>query len=258
MLPIIFKPSKEYELIRLGSNNEGGYLVEKNSILNSTSLISFGLAYDWSFEKDYYNLKKCPIYCYDHTINYSIIKKYSRQWLGRLIKRLFNPKYFLKIISKNTVKNILLYRDYKNFFIGNVSHTKSRIGTGSSDLKLKDALNATKSIPTFLKVDIEGSEYRILEEIITYQKNFTGLAIEFHNVDLNLDKITNFIKNFSLTLVHIHAENQASVAGNNIPLQIEFTFAKNPKIVNSRPKIPHELDQPSNPNLKDIELFFQN
>ena len=39
MLPIIFKPSKEYELIRLGRNSEGGYLVEKNSILNSTSLI---------------------------------------------------------------------------------------------------------------------------------------------------------------------------------------------------------------------------
>ena len=146
----------------------------------------------------------------------------------------------------------------KNFFIGNVSHTKSRIGTGSSDLKLKDALNATKDIPTFLKVDIEGSEYRILEEIITYQKNLTGLAIEFHNVDLSLDKITNFIKNFSLTLVHIHPENQASVTDNNIPIQIELSFAKDPKIVNSKPKIPHELDQPSNPDLKDIELFFQN
>ena len=32
MLPKNFKPKKNYDLIRLGKNNDGGYLVEKNSI----------------------------------------------------------------------------------------------------------------------------------------------------------------------------------------------------------------------------------
>ena len=36
MLPIIFKPKYEYNLIRLGKNNDGGYLVEKESIEIST------------------------------------------------------------------------------------------------------------------------------------------------------------------------------------------------------------------------------
>ena len=35
MLPKNFKPKKNYDLIRLGKNNDGGYLVEKNSIKNT-------------------------------------------------------------------------------------------------------------------------------------------------------------------------------------------------------------------------------
>ena len=75
MLPKYFKPEKEYDLTRLGQDNDGGYLVEKKSIENSKSLITLGLGYDWSFEKDYYNFTKNPIFCYDHTVNYSSVKK---------------------------------------------------------------------------------------------------------------------------------------------------------------------------------------
>ena len=35
MLPIEFKPQKQYELIRLGQNNDGGYLVDKKSLNDS-------------------------------------------------------------------------------------------------------------------------------------------------------------------------------------------------------------------------------
>ena len=35
MLPKEFKPTYQYDLIRLGKDNDGGYLVEKNSLLNS-------------------------------------------------------------------------------------------------------------------------------------------------------------------------------------------------------------------------------
>ena len=39
MLPKIFKPNNEYDLIRVGSNNDGGYLVEKNSLFETKYLI---------------------------------------------------------------------------------------------------------------------------------------------------------------------------------------------------------------------------
>ena len=49
MLPIEFKPQNEYELIRLGQDNDGGYLVDKKSIDDSKSLITLGLGFDWTF-----------------------------------------------------------------------------------------------------------------------------------------------------------------------------------------------------------------
>ena len=94
-------------------------------------------------------------------------------------------------------------------------------------------------MPAFIKIDIEGSEYRILEEILHYQKNFTGIVIEFHDVDLHLRKIVNFVENLQLTLVHIHPQNPAFVTDSNIPTQIELSFAKNPKIISPEAKIPH-------------------
>ena len=46
MFPKEFKPIYQYDLVRLGQDNDGGYLVEKNSLLNSKGLISFGLNLD--------------------------------------------------------------------------------------------------------------------------------------------------------------------------------------------------------------------
>ena len=86
MLPKIFKPNNEYELIRIGSNNDGGYLVEKNSLLETKCLISFGLGLNWSFEKHFHSLNDYPIDCYDHTIKYSLLKKISRKNIIHLFR----------------------------------------------------------------------------------------------------------------------------------------------------------------------------
>ena len=47
-----------------------------------------------------------------------------------------------------------------------------------------------------LKIDIEGGEYRVLHDIIKYKNKIKNLIIEFHEVDLNLQKIVDFIKQF--------------------------------------------------------------
>jgi hypothetical protein len=57
MLPKEFKPDGFYDLVRLGKNNDGGYLVCKNSIEVSDCLISFGINDDFSFEENFKNKK---------------------------------------------------------------------------------------------------------------------------------------------------------------------------------------------------------
>jgi len=38
-------------------------------------------------------------------------------------------------------------------------------------------------------MDIEGGEYRILDNLIKHQDKICGIVIEFHDIDLHLEKI---------------------------------------------------------------------
>ena len=38
-----------------------------------------------------------------------------------------------------------------------------------------------------------------------------GLVIEFHDIDLHIEKIKNFINSFNLTLTHVHPNNYGAV-----------------------------------------------
>ena len=96
----------------------------------------------------------------------------------------------------------------------------------------------------FLKIDIEGSEYEILQDIISSSSYINALVIEFHDVHLNLNKITNFIENIDLKLIHVHPNNNSNCV-NNIPIVLEFSFERNPIIVGDNVSFPHYLDQPS-------------
>jgi hypothetical protein len=256
MLPKIFKPKNEYDLIRLGQDNDGGYLIEKNSLSDAKSLISFGLSYDWSFEKKFFSIKGCPIHCYDPTIKYSSIKKFSRRSIANLfkIKNLLN-----KNLLKHNIDNIFLYNDYKKFFSNKVVHYESSIGIGRNKVNFSELINRIKLYPIFLKIDIEGSEYRILDDILKYQDKIAGLVIEFHNVDLHKDIISDFIKKFDLSLCHIHGQNPSGtdyLDKNNDPIQVEMTFSNTKNILSTNPKIPHLLDQPADFRFQDVKLYF--
>tara|TARA_Y100001954_G_scaffold212397_1_gene240123 strand:+ start:203 stop:571 length:369 start_codon:yes stop_codon:yes gene_type:complete len=108
----------------------------------------------------------------------------------------------------------------------------------------------------FLKMDIEGSEYRCLEAIIQNQEKICGLAIEFHDVDLHLDKINYFIKKFNLTLIHVHANNSSPVTSFGIPLVLELTFSRNCVSSPIETSLPHKLDAPNDPRKPEILLSF--
>tara|TARA_B110001454_G_C12575405_1_gene373748 strand:+ start:84 stop:830 length:747 start_codon:yes stop_codon:yes gene_type:complete len=234
MLNKIFKPKHLYELIRVGKNGDGGYLIEKKSLDDSKSLISFGISVDWSFEKDFYTMNSVPIHAYDHTIT----KRFFYMLIAKESLKIFIGQF------QAGIQSILLYNDYLKFFTNEKKHFLEKIGTEKTSTSLDDVLSRKRDGASFfLKIDIEGSEYRILDDLIKIQNLLSGVAIEFHDVDLHEERIIKFIEQFSLTLVHIHPNNFSDLDKNNNPISLEITFAKSPAIIDNNPKIPHHLDQ---------------
>jgi hypothetical protein len=249
MLPNLLKPKHTFDLIRLGQNNDGGYLIERKCVQKSKNLVSFGLGNDWSFEKDFKKFNpETTITCYDHTVNKDYWSVYLWHNLGRLI--------FLKISFKKFLNQIKKYLDYKKFFSEkNINHFERALGVGDLNnvINIIDATNNLDNV--LLKIDVEGAEYRALDDIIKIQDRLAGLVIEFHNIDIHMVKILDFLKKFNLDIVHIHANN-ADFVYNKMPAMIEVTFSKNPKKIKDSPSIPHELDQICEPTRRDIELIF--
>lgn len=243
------KPAAAFSLLRLGRNHDGGYLVVEASIQQADVLISMGISTDWSFEKDFFKLNPVPIQAYDHTVT-------PRFW-RRYITKAFE-KACLKGHVKRFINSVKLYRDYKRFFTNNIKHVKKMIGVKSQGgLSMKDIMQGIDSSKTiFFKIDIEGSEYRILNELLEYSSRICGLAIEFHDVDLHRERIEAFIKSFPLTMVHVHPNNFGGVDANGDPLVIEVSFANTPTRTGAVWKQPHPLDQPCDPNAKDLNLIF--
>ena len=98
-IPSVLKPKKEYKLIRVGNNFDGGYLVGSASLQHAEILISFGICDDWTFEKDF-RLKnnKCEIFCYDDKL---ILKFLLKKFIKSIffLRNLSFIKYAYKIID---------------------------------------------------------------------------------------------------------------------------------------------------------------
>ena len=260
MLPKNFLPIyiNNSSLVRIGSVNDGGYILPKILINQCNFLISLGIGDNWDFEKNFSKVTKCKIEAYDYSIDKSFWVKKIRQNFINLVK--------LKYFKLNKINKVFQFIDFHIFFKMN-SNNKfylKKIGNKKGNITLKKIINNVNSKKIFLKCDIEGSEYSILKDFTKYQNKINGFAIEFHHVSKNLKKISNFIKNIRkyYSLVHIHANNFSSVSKKNIPNTLELTFLHNKFVRNkarkNNKKYPiKNLDRPNFKRAKDINLYFK-
>lgn len=238
---LFFKPKHNYFLERIGKKNDGGYLINSDAIFKSNYLLSFGIFDDWSFEKNFirYN-KNAKVICYDDVISFNFI-------FTRSIKKIILD--LCKFKFTNIFNNLYTILDY--IFISNkIKFYKKKISRGD----IEKIINNLDKV--FLKVDIEGNEYEILDDILKIQNKITALIIEFHDVDKNRIFIENFIEKFKLKLTHIHPNNYGKLDKNYDPIIIELSFEKYPKILEGDVKLPNILDQKNNPKKNDIFIKF--
>jgi len=245
-IPNFFSIKQATDLVRIGGDYDGGYLVSKSDIQKTDTLIGLGINDDWSFEEDFLSENKVSIYAYDASVS----KNFFLKQLIKSAVRVDNLKIFVHWL------NVLL--GYKKFFSQpNVNHIQKFVGLNSNSNQhctFMDVLTQVDSNDIFLKIDIEGSEYRFLHDIVANEERITGVVIELHDVDIHLNEIEKFINQFSLNLVHVHANNFAPIrADDDLPLVLELTFSKY-STNTAEYKLPHNLDMPNDKNRSEYEI----
>jgi len=213
-------------MLRVGDIGDCGYVIAKKS-LRATNLISLGLGTNWSFDKQWLELNPVSvIHGYDGTIF---------------------PEEFPEELKK----------EYKSFFKGQVVHFTENVSASNIDQILKRV-----SGDTFLKMDIEGSEYDLISSI-SKANHLIGLAIEFHALDLEncKNKFKSAIELLSADykIVHVHANNFGGICEDSLPHTLVISFLRKDLCKTEKKRYDcylEGLDSPNALNSEEYKLYF--
>ena len=243
-------------LARVGNANDGGYVVPLDALAAANALLSFGLSHDWTFERDFKRHNPAAtIHCYDHTVSLRTAVEYS---IGQLLR-------FILQFRASAFRKIFTWIDYLLFFRDDKIHFKQRIWRDRQEnsVTIDDVFaRLPAACPVFIKMDIEGSEYRVLDDLLQHSQNIVAMAIEFHDVDILSGPFNPLIEKIKrdFYIVHLHGNNMGGIAF-HFPIAPEITFL-NKRFLSSAPSpsrlrypIPG-LDRPNHPRFPEFTFEF--
>jgi hypothetical protein len=252
-----YRPAACDDLARVGSPNDGGYVVPLRAVMAADALLSFGLSHDWTFERDFKARNpKAVIHCYDHTVTMLSAVNYS---VGQLLR------FFLRFKMRH-LKKAVASLGYPLFFRGDRIHFRQRIWRDHEDnaATIDDAFGRLPAAcQVFAKMDIEGSEYGVLDDLIRHAANIVALAIEFHDVDIVPERFSDLVAELKrdFHIVHIHGNNLGGVAPFHFPSAPEITFLNKRFFASAPQPSPLSypvagLDAPNYPGFPDFKFEF--
>lgn len=242
-------PVAAHHLVRLGEEFDGGYVVDRRSVESADILISLGVGESWAFEADCLDIRAMPLEAYDGNVG---LLRYA----ARLVRTLVSPLQ----LHTACYRASLLSR-YVRFFTRDRRHHRLLVGRDipPGEVTLASILSTHAvgtSNRTFLKIDIEGSEYHLLETLIDFAPHITGLVIEFHDVATHLPEIIDFAAKFELNVAHVHCNNFEGTDASGCPQVVEMSFTQSPPRDSDPPDLPGPLDRPNNPASEDYRIKF--
>jgi hypothetical protein len=257
----ILIPKVTKRLLRVGRNQDGGYIVDKNILRNIKSLVSFGMSYEFSFELDLLKINKnVKIKIFDHTVTHLFYLKNIFKIFRRFLTFRINYKNLLFVILDyfNFLKFIYDFR--VTFYCLKI--VKENIHKNEiTPLKIfRNVLNSSSNI--LLKIDIEGDEYKVLKQVLFFHRNIDLMIIEFHNINKNKLIFFKSIKELNKYYynIHLHGNNHCFLKNCGFPDTAEITLINKKKYFfnhkeNKNFPIKH-LDYPNNPHKKDVVINF--
>ncbi|MGA7325324.1 MAG: hypothetical protein WBX25_12750 [Rhodomicrobium sp.] len=252
------------DLVRIGSRFDGGYVHSLRTVKDSKVLLSFGIDANWDFEDDFQKLSRCDvIHAYDNCVSKWKLFSLFAQEMKKKIRGSFKtgPKK-----KRSVMRRLELLSGFWNFFSYPNAFFQQRISSHSSEREATLAKCMARLAPCegkiFLKCDIEGSEYEIIEALVEFAANFSGIVIEFHGVgqfpERFMEATDKLMQKFYC--IHTHINNCGGINPiSGIPDLVEMSFNnisyKKEGLARSDRKYPiPRLDFPNNPLEQDISI----
>lgn len=230
LIPADLWPQDVGDLIRVGRPYDGGYVVPRCALMAAHFLISVGVNDDWSFERASVDLNPAlRLIGVDATTTaWYVVRRGLR----------FRVEYGLACLTGRRAKREFLRTrmpsvfDYWRFWAQHtLIHKMLSRHTSATTVRLQDLMDRTLADGTesrvFLKIDIEGAEYGLLDDIVSAGPRLTGLAMELHDLPAHREQVTRFFAALRphFVLVHLHANTYDGVDRDTaLPKVVEATW----------------------------------
>lgn len=261
----LLRPVPPADLIRMGRNYDGGYVFSSASLQRCDYFISCGLSYDWSFEIELKAQRPdMPIVAYDKTSGFNTTMLY---WIFKNLGKV--AAYPIRSLGvqdtpAESLGKISMMLRMNKIFSGNLKFVKKHIGVqnGNGVQSLGELLSGGKSYG--VKLDVEGTEYELLDTLVDQLPGIELLLIEFHGVEEYAATIEPFLKAIRTThyVQHVHGNNYDRVNRFGFLNSIELTIArKDASFTNATGKPPaypiDGLDFPNDRRKPDFGFSFE-
>lgn len=215
-LPKILQPFGCEDVIRIGKDNDGGYLVNEKDVINASELISFGVGDDISFERHFTSINDCSVTAYDGTVT------------DRQSDFFSNGNKFINENIENSKKIQTILQDKNNVFIN------CDIDGWEYNILNEFITQADKIVGLCI-------EFHDLTKYENFN-NFTNFISKF-----NLKLIHTHINNYS----YKHIDNTIIPD----VIELTFSSSEN-VYLDPFTSLPHKLDMPNNPHGYVFETIF--
>jgi len=220
-------------LIRVGRHWDGGYVIPARVFAQTTVLVGIGIETDWSFEAEFLAMNRAMrLVAVDGSVG-------ALEFLTRAVKSLANVGVRLLrgnrrsaraawkdccAASGTLVRFLAFFRTRKRVFVMKmIGREETSTTTRWNALRT----NWSASDMLFVKIDVEGAEYQVLDDILADARNIAGIALEVHDLESRGGECEELLRRVSdsFVITHLHGNNCAPLIGSSgLPSVLELTF----------------------------------
>lgn len=232
LIPADLWPHDVEDLVRVGRPFDGGYVLPRSALMAAQHLISVGINDDWSFEQAAMDLNPA--------LRLTGVDATTTAWYVLRRGFRFRVEYLLAWVTgrrdkreflKTRMPSVLAYRRFwaQHTLILKMLAPRASANTVCLEdlMKLHPSSTQEAESRVFLKIDIEGAEYSMLDDIASASPRLTGLAMELHDLPTNRDRVFKFFAALRphLVLVHLHVNTYDGVdPATGLPKVVEATW----------------------------------